>query len=240
VIPSLRLTCYGPSGTGKSHFLSTVVRRAPRVVTLDMTGEGRTTYPDAIGPFFGLRDVCRAVQTAANLSDAWHIIAAMDEREIPQFFRMLVPRFDGRSVSLAEALGGVAVESGEVDMIAPNAGSDPDVLGAWQRGRHFGLSLLTAVQRPASAARIVSAQAQWLAAFVMTEPRDTAFLGAYMGDVAAGIVEELPRYHCALYERDAARVFVLDQNRRAYACYDRRGDALPLTQPALLCGKLAL
>lgn len=233
MIPSLRFTAYGPSGTGKSRFLSDVVRTLPRVVTLDATGEGRTTYPDALGPFFGLANVGRAIEIAATRSDAWHIIAAMDDDELVAFFRLLVPRFDGRSVSLSEALGGVAIECGEVDMIAPNSGAPAEVLGAWQRGRHFGLSLLTAVQRPPSAARIVSAQAQWLAAFVMTEPRDVAFLAAYMGDAAARCIEELPPYHCCLYERDASRAYLLDPERRAYRVLDRRGADLPVTQPEI-------
>lgn len=241
---NLIVTGYGPKGSGKSRFLRDMfVRQAPRVISLDVTGEGRESYPEALGPFFGLARVLDGVRAAARWEAAqraagrpagWHILAAIDDREIPRFFRMLAPPFDGQSVSLARALGGVAIECGEVDHIAPNGSADPEVVAAWRRGRHHALSLLTATQRPASCARDVSAQADVLFSFQTSEPRDVAFLADTFGKPTAEVIRNLPRYHAAVYVRERQRVLLLDENRKTYEERDLSGailTAAPLQVP---------
>lgn len=219
------VTVYGPKGSGKSRFLSDLVARVPRVLTLDITGEAREVYPSALGPFFGLRDTLAALHRAAHFP-GWHVIAALDDAEVPALFARLVPRYDGRTRPLAAALGGIAVECGEVDMIAPSGRTPPEVLSAWRRGRHAGLSLFTATQRPAAAARDVSAQADVIASFQVSEPRDVAFIADMMGSAAAEAVQTLPPYHAAVYTRRLAAVALLDENRRAYRWLSLRGDVL--------------
>jgi len=193
-----------------------LVSRAPRVLTLDIVGEARGTYADGIGPFFGLSDTLRAVQLCATRAVRWHVIAALDDDEIPQLFRRLVPPYDGRSVSLSEAVGGLSIECGEVDMVAPNGSAPREVVNAYRRGRHVGLSLLCGTQRPASCARDCTAQADIVATFGTVEPNDVEFWRRTLGGPVSDVVRQLPTYHSVVYQRATGRVLVLDPARVPY------------------------
>lgn len=221
------VTALGPSGSGKSRFLADQAARFPRVISLDTTGETEEVYPTALGPTFGLDATLRALQVCAGYP-RWHLRAAVEGDELVALCRRLVPNYDGRSVSLARALGGVALEMGEVYEIAPNAGAPREVLNMWRRGRHEGLSLLAATQRPASCAREVSANSHWLVAFRMPEPRDYEYVGGFMGARARDLVAELPPYHSLLYDKRAGLVWQLDAARRPYGCFTPRGADVPI------------
>lgn len=215
-IGNLIVTGYGPKGSGKSKLLSDLwVRPAPRVLTLDQTGEASRTYPDATVSTRGLKDTLDALRVCARLG-TWHVLAALNDKDVAPLFDRLVPEFGADRPSLADALGGLAVECGEVDMIAPNAGCPPEVLSAWRRGRHVGLSLLCATQRPASCARDVSAQADVLFSFQTSETRDVRFIADMLSPEVGEIVRRLPRYHFVLYPRREQRVYVCDELRNVY------------------------
>jgi hypothetical protein len=215
---NLIVTGYGPKGSGKSALLSDLwVRPAPRVVTLDQTGEAAETYPDATTTTRGLPALLDALRVCASLG-TWHVLAALDDAEVPKFFGKLVPPFASSAPSLCAALGGMAIECGEVDMIARTGKTPDEVLSAWRRGRHVGLSLLCATQRPASAARDVSAQADVLFAFQTSETRDVKFIADMLSPEVGEIVRRLPRFHFALYPRREQKVWICDEKRVPYRC----------------------
>jgi hypothetical protein len=215
----------GPSGSGKSELLADMfTSKAPRVLTLDATGESGLRNPDSV-VVFGLAELLDAFDAAADFP-RWNIVASLDDDEYEALFDLLVPKHAAGVVGLSELYGGMAIECGECDVIAPNGQTPKAIKAAWKRGRHVCLSLLMGTQRPAECDRIVTSQANYIAAFPTAEPRDLAFLSQAMGAAVAERVGRLPQYHFALMEVGNPHVLLCAGRgaaRRPYAKIDRAG-----------------
>lgn len=217
-------TVVGRKGSGKSRLLSSVyVREHNRVITLDQTGEARETYPHAIEAF-GLKSVYETIGELhfspfvnSPARRRWHVIAILDPDEAPALFDQLAPPYSSRRPSLSAALGGVCVESGEVDVIAPASGTDRRITNAIARGRHYALSMLFATQRPHQCARMLSSQSDHLVSFAMHEPRDLAWLANAGGQAFARTVRRLPKYWHVRYVSETGALEVFDNEYRRYA-----------------------
>ncbi len=201
----------GRKGSGKSTLLARhVAPQFPRVVMVDWTGEGRELYPDA-REAYGLRGVLDAMQ-GFHEGDVpeWRITAILDPSQVADLCNLLVPRYDGKTVPLSAAVGGVAIECHEMQLITPvsGAGRTAEIVDVMARSRHARLSWLCAARRPAELSKFLTSQSDAFYAFRTHEPRDVKWLSDVSSDFAA-TVRELPEYHSAHYDTMTAAVEVL-------------------------------
>lgn len=194
---------FGRKGTGKTQLLWDVfTSHCPRLLTFDSLNE--TGELDATAVYtVGLDATTRALRRAVNF-DSWHIAAALDIEDVAFLFGKLAPPL-GSSQSLSLALGGIAVQCGEVDTIAPNGSAPVEVVNALRRGRHYCLDFYIATQRPASCARDVSAQADEIFCFAQGEPRDVDFIARTISATVADRVQQLREYEYIHYDRRTGR-----------------------------------
>lgn len=220
----------GPTGTGKSQWLYDVfTARTPRVLTLDTKGETLERNPDALYAH-GLDDTIRALQHCARNGTSWHVAAQLHPRDVPALIRRIAPPDAPAGVpTFARAVGGIALECGEVYTIAPNSGASDEVLSLLRAGRHDLVSCYFAAQRPASCARDCTAQAHHIAAFRTYEPRDIKFLCEFFGGGhVEDLIFELPDFHFLYRRRGDRFVYVCDAARRPLRRLDMRGREAPL------------
>lgn len=201
----------GRKGSGKSTLLAKhVAPQFPRVVMVDWTGEGRELYPEA-REAYGLRGVLDAMQGfhEGEVED-WRITAILDPSQVADLCNLLVPRYDGRTVPLSAAVGGVAIECHEMQLITPvsGAGRTAEIVDVMARSRHARLSWLCAARRPAELSKFLTSQSDAFYAFRTHEPRDVRWLSEVSDDFAR-TVRELPEYHSAHYETLTGAVEVL-------------------------------
>lgn len=209
----------GMKGAGKTEWLArTFVDKAPRVIYLDMTGE-HTTGPDVLA-VAGYDALLEAIAAAASY-DRWRIAVALDDKDVPELFKLLAPTDNFGEGSLARALRGVALECSECDVIAPNGRTEAVIKSAWKRSRHHRLDLLMATQRPAECDRIVTSQADVVAVFALEEHRDLVYVRERLGEFAAREVLELEQYHCIVARRGERCFDVLDARRRVVRRVDK-------------------
>lgn len=213
----------GRKGSGKSWLIAKRLGPLfPRRITIDWTGEGRELYPNA-REVFGVPAVIEAIGDSARESDRWQLIAVVDPGEVPQLLRVLAPRYDGgKRPSLSAAVGGLAIECAEIDVIAPASGGPASsaVTDAIARGRHVRLSFLLATQRPAQCARILSSQADQLLSFRMHEPRDLRWLRDAGGEMFAQRVRRLSAFHYCRYDARTGQVTEFDPRGREVGATD--------------------
>lgn len=214
----------GRKGSGKSQLLwDLFTSRAPRVLSLDNLGETKERDPD-VAEVFGWSQLMRALRAVAQLDGngrprfpRWHIAASVEPDDLRELFTMLCPPIGTpKEKSLAVAFGGMAVECNEAYDLAPNGRTPDEVLAAWRRGRHYGLDLYMATQRPASVAREVTALADLVFAFAQREPNDIDFLAKQISPAVAAQVRELrpEDFQCIRYDVNAGTSALLDKNRR--------------------------
>lgn len=178
---SLRVFACGATGSGKTSLL----RRywadvAPRLLLCDATGEWGQPEAETV------HGVLEAIRGRVRMGAArWRIVAALPPEHLEALAHKLVPPGAARR-GLATALGGVAIMLDEVDLVAPH-GASQDILGLWRRGRHAGLSIYAATQRPATCARDVTAQSDVIVALATHEARDVAYLRRVLGDAAMNL-----------------------------------------------------
>lgn len=191
------LSAFGMRGSGKSHLLGDVARHFPRRLVLDFLGEHDGRIPGARYAW-DLPETVDALRAAAKAGERWTVVSGMDERDVPALVSALMPSGRLSRAGFSRAVGGMMLECGEVDLIAPNhSGISDEVKSLWKRGRHHWLSLLTATQRAAETHRIITSMSDAVCSFRQHEPRDIAYLASVMAspgvDVAAELAK-LPRY----------------------------------------------
>lgn len=222
---SLLVFSAGPPGSGKNHTLHKLfTQRTPRVLSLDFTAEVAERNPKAI-TVYGLG---ATVDRLRRVTDApWQIAAVIAPPEVPELFRLLAPplRAEGQKL-FGRALGGIAIECGELDLMAPNGRTSEEVAGAYRRCRHYGLSFYGATQRPASCDRLTTATAQALIATGTDETIDVKWWSDRLSPAVASIIEGLPRFHVVYYDKRQRRVFHLDKDYRTVAVYTVAGEPL--------------
>lgn len=221
---------FGRKGTGKSVLLYDLfTSKAPRVLSLDSTGETRERNADAVlcVGYSSLRDAFRRAQNYQR----WHIAAALEPDDVARLFALLTPPL-GSGSSLSLAFGGMAIECAEVDLIAPNSGAAPEVLSALRRGRHYALDMYFATQRPASCAVDVRSMSDFLFSFALSSPRDVAAVDAEMPLSVSDRIVRLRPYHCLFYSKEKGSVVELDPARRVVERINLSGN-----QPGQRSGK---
>lgn len=214
-LPHEIITCIGATGSGKTRLLARVLGpRHRRRITFDTVGECEDLYPLAHRAF-GLSRVYSALErwAEAGLED-WHLIAILSREEIGELVWKLNPIYDGTTRGLAQMWGGVCLESFEVDVLMPvnddGSSTRAAMFNAFARGRHSGLSLLCATQRPAQCGRMVTSQSQYIITFNMSEPGDVRWLEKAGGRAFADTARRLGRFESAWFEKESRRIYVHD------------------------------
>lgn len=209
------VTVVGRTGSGKTQLIADFVgARHPRRITVDLLGECVKLYPDAINAK-SLAQIIRVMQRLheANVTE-WHIVASVDVPEVGQLIKLLAPTGTTSDYSLSAVWGGIALEIFELDLVAPVDRSEVStreaVKTAFARGRHFGLSLLCATQRPHMIDRIATAQSSYVVTFQMHEPADLQWLERVGGKRFAELARTgLAQYESAWYDARAGTIRTL-------------------------------
>lgn len=172
--PSARVTVLGSTGSGKTFY---IVRRwwpqARRLLVLDHIGEW-SAHTNAIG----YDGVLAAMREHAHLRE-WRIFATVTIPEIHALAEKLLP-YPELSRSPALLLGGLTLSIDEVDRVI-GFGAGSDLRDLWRRGRHVGLSVLAASQRPSNVSKEVTSQSSLIALLRIHEPADVDYTRALMG-----------------------------------------------------------
>lgn len=204
----------GKRGSGKSFLLNRLAQPFPRRLILDFLGEyegvirGAREAWDIADTVDALRDVAR--------SPRWTVVSSMDESEVPALLEALAPARHGGALGFSRAVGGMLLQSDEIDTVLPNGGGATEARNIFKRGRHHGLSILCGTQRPAETARIVTSQSDIICSFRQHEPRDVAYLSGVMGGshVAPLLYSLADRWHLRYWVNTGALELV-DPDGRA-------------------------
>jgi hypothetical protein len=219
VLPHEIVTVIGRTGSGKTHLIKErLAPRHRRRITLDLTGEMRSLYPNAYHAI-GLARVLRALRAWAGKEvTCWHLCAVLREDEVIRLVQLLCPVYDGRSESLAALLGGVCLEIHEVKHFLPvhRGGRAYEVFSnVLTQGRHNGLSIIAASQRAALCDRLLTSMSTAVIAFRQHEPRDVAWIR----EVSPWFAEQAQLLRADLYESvwyhvDSGNMEVRDKDYR--------------------------
>jgi hypothetical protein len=207
----------GRTGSGKTRLIAELLGPDhERRITIDATGECRALYPNAYH-VHGLADAYSAMQLWIERKiTVWHLVAALQPDDVGRLVTRLCPVYDGRTGAIATALGGVSLECYELDAYMPVSGAGSELTGAWRnafaRGRHVGLSILGATQRPHQINRMATAQAHQVITFAMHEPNDMRWLRDVGGERFAKLARSLDKYHSAWYVTDSGVIEHRDQD----------------------------
>lgn len=212
------VTVVGRTGSGKTQLLAKFVgARHKRRITIDLLGECVALYPEAIRAD-SLVKIVRVMELLhKNDVDEWHIVASIDVPEVGQLLQLLTPTGSGSAYSLSAVWGGIALEIFELDLVAPvdrsNAATREAIRTAYARGRHYGLSILAATQRPHMIDRIATAQSTHVVTFQMHEPADLKFLKNVGGQRFAELARVgLQQYQSAWYDAKTGIIRILSQD----------------------------
>jgi energy-coupling factor transporter ATP-binding protein EcfA2 len=219
----------GRTGSGKTQLLARLIgARHKRRITIDLLGECVELYPRALRA----RSVAQIVELMRRLHKAdinqWHIVASIDVPHVGDLLALLCPTGTASDTSLSAAWGGIALEIFELDLVAPVDRSEKStraqIKTAYARGRHYGLSILAATQRPHMIDRISTAQATHVVTFQMHEPSDLKFLNDVGGKVFAEIARTgLEQYESAWYDARSGVIRVLDASYTKWREIPREG-----------------
>lgn len=218
----------GPSATGKTTAqYELFIRRCPRRVSFDFQAEVRRKFnPNAI-EVYSLAEFTRALRLCAR-GTHWHIALVYDPDAQPelaeQVCRILNPARTGESHrSFSRAVGGVAVECSEADLLFPNGRTPPAVRGLVQRGRHNKLAVFMATHAPALVDTRLRDAADYYLAFRSQEDVVWRFWQRATSAVVADVIATLPLYHCAYIVKFEQRVYLLDERRSVVRVLDYTG-----------------
>jgi hypothetical protein len=209
----------GMKRSGKSHLIGELARKFPRRLIFDFIGEHSGRIAGA-REAFTLGEAVGALRAARSSGNQWTVNCVLDPSDVPELLSVLAPMGGRTEKGFSRAVGGLVIECGEVDVIAPNNGQiAPEVRNIFQRGRHHAISALVAVQRPASANRIVTSQADVLVAFRQHEPRDADYLGEIMSAKAPEIVRQLKPYNYVRYLVNFGTLQTINEKGEAIATH---------------------
>lgn len=196
---SNRVAIVGMTGSGKSSALKELfAEQYPRVIVLDHLG---TQWPkwDGATVVYSYPDAMAFLRRVAPRSKRWRLVCCFPEGsdDVLSLFELLSPD-PRKGTGFPGAVHGVALVMDELSKVAPH-GCDPAILSAWSNGRHVGLTILGAAQRPSQVARIVTASTDWLGVCRMHEPADLAIVQEYSTAQVLDEVRRLPNFGLVLY-----------------------------------------
>jgi hypothetical protein len=221
----------GMRKSGKSQLLADLfVPAHQRIISIDVTGETVERNPDAIAAY-GMGQLVEVLHVAADWP-RWHVAAILPRAEIPELCKLLAPRVESEdTLSFSRELGGIAIECGEAYHVLPNQGTAVEVEDALCISRHHRLSWLLATQRPASCSRLLSSQADYLVAFMQSEPLDIAWWSKAVSKAAGVQIQQLELHEFVFYRRGDPTFYVCDAARRVRAAYKLNGDSVTAAAP---------
>lgn len=208
----------GVSKYGKNQVLwDWVVSRYPRVISLDSQGDTWERNPNAVS----VRDVADLKRHLATVVrgrfNRWHFVLRNDPEIARDLFALLAPanvdQDPDAPPTLARALGGVMLESGECYGFAPNGGTRPEVVAGWTQGRHHLLSLAMAAQRPALTNRTLTANSEHLFAFTHNVPQDFSYYAEICGPNVADEIRSLDKYEFVYWRTGSAVAWRYNKHR---------------------------
>lgn len=230
-LPHEIVTIVGRTGSGKTQLLAKLIGpRHKRRITIDLLGECEKLYPNALKA----RSVEQVIKGMAKLHAAdvmeWHIVASIDVPDVGKLVHLLCPTGTASGRSLSAAWGGMALEMFELDLIAPVDRSEKStreaIKTAYARGRHYGLSILAATQRPHMIDRIATAQSSYVITFQMHEPADLQFLERVGGKRFSELARVgLKQYESAWYDARTGLLRVLSADYKTWREIPRDGVA---------------
>lgn len=226
-IPLLRdneiIFCSGKKGSGKSTLLyEYFVANYPRTISLDFVGDVKERNPQAIEVVGYTALLGKLKELVAAGVQEWHVAAVFDsysERELPNLFRLLCPPYNPQQVSFSRAIGGLALECSECDVILPNGGASVEARNMVKRGRHNLLSLFLATQRPQECSRLCTSQADYIISFAMHEPNELRYFNR-ISPRYASLLPTLPKFHSAWYVPATGQVAIRDGDGETVAMHD--------------------
>lgn len=216
------MAALGRPGTGKSHKLwAEYTSRAPRVLSFGVLRQDLARDPNVVVALGlpQLKDVLRRI--ARGRYDRWHVATALNPAELAELFALLVPP-NGVGNSLAEKMGGMAIEACEAYEVFPNGRTPAEMLAAIRQARHYALDMYLAAQRPASCARDVTAAADHVYLFAQSEPADLDFIARTCSKSVARAVANLAAesHECIYLNRPRNEIRHLDAHGRTLASID--------------------
>lgn len=202
----------GRKGSGKSHLLAQYARRFPRRLVLDFTGEHQRDVPAALVAW-SLADCLRILRHVAK-HPRWTMVAELHPSDVPQLLAAIVPM--AQRAGYSQAVGGMAIECGELNEIAPNhAGMTREVAAMFSRGRHHWLSVLAAARTSTEINKLCTSQADVVCAFRQHQKGDVVRIGELMGERAMVAVRQLQQYEYLRYFVDHGRLELVHANGSA-------------------------
>lgn len=209
---SVRAFACGATESGKTTLLRhLLIDRMKRVLIVDRTGEWAERDGATI---IGLPELREELSRCARLR-SWRLVASLDEEEAHQLARILVPPSNPLG-GYCYAIGGMLLADDEIDQFAGH-GAASSITGLWQRGRHAGLSIAAASQRPALVHRTVTAQSRWLLVCATHEPADLLYLSKLLSPDAFAQLKELQPYHAIMWNARDRSGWLLNPDRQRIA-----------------------
>jgi len=182
----------GRKGSGKSELLARRAARFARRIILDFADEFAGAYRGAYESV-GFGETLDALEDAVTRPN-WIVVCSLLPEEVVKLAALLSPPGRPRA-GLSYAVGGLALECGEVDIIAQTgAALRPEVANLVHRGRHSRTSMLLATRRPRDVSRLVTSQMDVLSIFRQQEPADIDYVASFASSDIAGQVAELGDY----------------------------------------------
>lgn len=213
-----RVFACGVTESGKTEFLiRRFLPRVSRLLVVDQTGEWAEREPHA--PYaFGYEDTVRQLG-ALSTRDRWRLIASLEQDEMIELTeRLLVPIPNPRT-GLPAAIGGMGILLDEVDVLCPAGRAPVPLTHLWRRGRHVGLSVYAATQRPANVSKEATAMCRYIAVLRTSEANDVDYLARRMGrevvEQALRVVNR-QRYTAFLWDVERHTGFLIDGNGRVF------------------------
>lgn len=193
----------GRKGSGKSHVAGQYARRFPRRLILDFTREHIADVPPALVAW-SLPECIALLRRVASYQ-RWTIVAEISPKDTPALLAKLIPL--GRGVGYSQAVGGMVIECGEMNQIAPNhSGIADEVANMFSLGRHHWLSVLAAARRPTELHGIVTSQADVICAFRQHHAADVKRIADVMGDRVVPALARLQQWEYLRYYVDYGRL----------------------------------
>lgn len=172
--PSGRVTVLAATGAGKSvHLRNYWWPRARRLLVCDHIGE----YSAQLGAV-GFDQTLALLREHAHLPN-WRLFAGLVPEEIEELSRVLLP-FPDLQQSPALKLGGMAISIDEVDRVI-GFGAGAGMRDLWRRGRHVGLTVFGASQRPANVSKEITSMSEAIVMLHVHEPSDVDYMRDLMG-----------------------------------------------------------
>ncbi len=212
---SVRVVACGMTESGKDYLLRRLfLDKYPRALILDPLNEWPRNYGDwRVYRVRQVEELRPTLARAVREGSRWRIYAALGERSAVELATCLVPEVIGPAGAFPLHVGGMALYSPELDLFAPTSAPD-EVVGLWRRGRHVGLSIFGASQRPHGISRIVTSMSGWLMITRTNEPRDLAYLRSFIPGEAYAQVLTLPWLAAVVVDTRRARWYVLDKDQQ--------------------------